>query len=107
MGIDGIPQMPTGESMPTKEEILNKLKSEGLTEENKAMVIRWTELQEAEVKNSRDAILLNIQRIDFYLAVSDDDGAWECAQQAFENAYREGEEDLCEKLRKIYPGLGL
>ncbi len=97
--------MPTSENIPTKEEVIEKLKAEGLTEGTLALVIRWTELQEREVKTAREGILLNIQRIDFYLAAGDDDGAWECAKEAFENAYREGEEDLCDKISAIYPGI--
>lgn len=98
--------IPVPEYLPTKAEVIERLKSEGLTEEAKALVIKWTEIQERGVKTARDGILLNIQRIDFYEAVGDLDGAWQCAQEAFENAYREGENDICEELQSRYPGIG-
>lgn len=99
--------IPTPENIPTKAEIIAKLEVEGLTEDNVQLVIAWTESQEREVKTARDGILLNIQRIEFYEAAGDAEGAFECAQEAFENAYREGEDDICEKIKSRYPGIGI
>ena len=99
--------IPTPERVPTKEEIIEELKLKGLTEETRAMVIKWTEYQEKEVRTSVDTILLNVQRIEFYEAVQDAEGAFDCAREAYENAYREGEFDICEKLEQRYPGVGV
>jgi hypothetical protein len=98
--------IPTPERIPTKEEILAELKEKGLNEETLALVTKWTEAKEAEVKTARDTLLLNVERIDFYKAVGDGDGELECAQEAYENAYREGEFDICDSLQILYPNLG-
>lgn len=97
--------VPEPEKIPTKEEILDELKLKGLTNETMDMVAKWTVAREQEVKTARDGLILNIERIDFFLATGDIEGAWEDAQDAYVNAIGEGEEDLIQELLKRFPTL--
>lgn len=96
---------PTPEYLPTKAEIVSRLEEEGLTDATKEMVIRWTEVQEKEVRTARDGLLLNIQRVEFYEAAKDLDAAFECAREAYEEAVYQGEFDVVDILIKKYPSL--
>lgn len=96
---------PNQESLPTKAEILARLEVEGMTEETRQLVIKWTEAQEREVKTARDGLLLNVQRIEFYEAVGDPDGAFDCAKEAYEESVYQGEFDVQDMLIKKYPSL--
>ena len=99
--------VPTPENIPTKEEILKLLEVSGYSPENIALVTRWTEEREKEVQTARDGVVFNIDRIEFYVAAGDAEGAFEAARYAYENAMREGEEDLVEKLVKMFPELDM
>lgn len=93
------------ENLLTKNEIVYKLKSEGLTDENLQYVRKWTEIEEGHVVTERDRLLLDFQRVEFYLAAGDDDGAWESAQEALAHAELEKDEEICEKIRALFPGI--
>lgn len=96
---------PNPEYLPTKAEILSRLEVEGLTEETKALIIKWTEVQEREVRTARDGLLLNVQRIEFYEVAGDPEGAFDCAKEAYEEAFFQGEFDVRDMLIKKYPSL--
>ena len=98
---------PTPESIPTKQEIIGQLKAQGLNPETLALVNRYFEQKEKEVTTARGTVELNIERIDFYFAVGDREGAWDVAKDAYENARREGEENLCDKLLQMFPELDM
>ena len=115
MGIDEPPILPpekpvepevtneTVEKIPTKEEILKLLEINGHNPETIAFVTKWTEERERQINTARDGVILNIDRIEFYLAIGDAEGAYECAKDALINAMNEGEEDLIERIQKIFP----
>lgn len=93
------------EALPSKSEILEKLKTDGLTSENSELVTKWVEEREKLVKTSRDTVILNIEIIDFYEVVGNDTDTQEAVKQAYENARRENEEDLIEQLLNRFPYL--
>lgn len=93
---------PDQEQIPSKEEILARLRLEGMTDENRALVLRWTESRRKEVVTPKDALTLNFEGLDFYIVAVDREGELEHARDVFENAFREGEEDICDILIELY-----
>lgn len=82
-----------------KEVVLEMLKINGFGHaETMTKVIEWTKQQEALVTTSREGILLNISRVDLYLAAGDKDGAFECLEDALTQADQEGEIELQDEI---------
>ena len=100
-------EFPTSELVPTKQDIIKRLKSEGLNNKTLDLFTEYLERKEKEVTTAREAVELNIDRIEFYFAVDNAEGAWDVAKEAYENARREGEEDLADKLLERFPELEL
>ena len=98
---------PIPENISSKEDILEQLKTQGLTAENLTLITRWYEAKEKEIKTRRDEVKFEISKIDFYFALNDRDGAFDIAKDAYEIARREGEDDLCDKLLKMFPELDM
>ena len=98
-------ELPTPESVPTKQKIIEKLKTEGLTFEMKNLVSKWYESKEKEIITRKEQILFELDKIDFYYTVDDLKGAFDIARDAYEIARYEGEEDLVEKILEIFPEL--
>jgi hypothetical protein len=97
---------PTEEGNIEKGKVLEMLRTNGFDHpETRELVIKWTEQQEALVVTSRDAIVLNIERTDLYLAAGDKDGAIECLEDALTQADQENEKELqdqiVEKIKQI------
>ena len=64
--------------------------------------------RQAEVfleNTSRATLILNIDRIDLYMADDNVEGAWEVAKEAYNCAMFENEQDLIERLLEIFPKL--
>lgn len=100
------PLVPDGgkEQKVEKEKILEMLRANGFEHpETKALVMRWTEEQEAAVtadNTSRAAIAFDIERADLYVAIGDIDGALELLDSAREAANCENDESLYDKIMK-------
>ena len=91
-----------------KERIINALKQKGVIDiEVRKEIIEWTKQREEQVVTSRDAIILNMERVDFYLATGDINGATECLDDAWTQANKEGEEDLKMKIEERLRNLKL
>jgi hypothetical protein len=97
------------ETLPKQEKIekgkiLEMLKANGSEHpETKALVIKWTEQQEALVNKentNRAAIIFNIERSDLYIAAGDIAGALECLEDARLQAHQENETELYDQIMK-------
>lgn len=85
-----------------KARVLEMLRAHGPEHpETNALVMRWTEEQEALVaaeNTSRAAIVFNIERADLYVATGDIGGAADCLDDASTQAIQEDEMELLEQI---------
>ncbi len=88
-----------GEGKIEKPILLDIIKTYGLGYiRTKEVILKWTEQKEKEVVTSRDAILLNIERTDLYLAGGDTEGAIENLEDALTQADQENEIELQDQI---------
>lgn len=99
---------PNKEKYITKIDVFNILKEKGNGPEFIAAVTEWTIQTEKLVKSSKDAIVLNIERVDFYVAIGDIDQSLLTLDEALLQAEQENQEDLkigilkkIEKVKKL------
>ncbi len=108
-----------GESDLEKSDLLKVLEIEGLTEENKEKVSRWRDEKLAKIdienksqKEIREAqIRVDMEMVDFFLAVGDEQGALDTLGENCRPASNEGLTDLyneiCDALDALEEKTGL
>lgn len=92
----------------TKAQVWEALRTKGLEAPGvRELVEQWTIQQEQLVAKgtSRDAIILNINRADLYIAVGDKTGALECLEDARRQAFQENESELIETIEDKMAGI--
>ncbi|HRH27095.1 MAG TPA: hypothetical protein PLZ99_02995 [Parcubacteria group bacterium] len=82
------------EGIPTKEEVMAKLKEIGLTPETTLMVEKWLEDRRTKEKNGIDTAITNIELSDLYLAIRDYDEVESCLSQGMYQARQEDSEEV-------------
>ena len=91
-----------------KAQVWEALRTKGLEAPGvRELVEQWTIQQEERVAKgtSRDAIILNIDRADLYIAVGDRIGALECLEDARRQAFQENENELTETIEDMMAGI--
>lgn len=96
--MENFPKPENSQEKIEKGKVLEMLRAHGFEHtETRAMVIKWTEQQEAlqTNENARKArISLEIERADLYVAVGDIEEAFKCLNQACRQANEEDDEEL-------------
>jgi len=95
-------EIPIPESISTKEEILKKLKLEGLTPENKELIGKWFEGRRIKEKSASETVQTNIDLSDLYVAIGDFNEAESCLSEAIYQAQQEYDETGDETNYKLY-----
>ncbi len=86
--------IPTPEALPTKELILEKIRSEGKTEETLELVRSWYEAMRKSESNGLDTARTQAELADFYIELGELDDAEETLADVMYMAQQEGDEEL-------------
>ncbi len=89
----------------SKEEIIEKINQDGFNEQIREDIINWRVFRESLVTDIRGTIILNVDMLDIYMAAGMAEDGYEDAVQTLYMARAEGEEDLVERILKMYPEL--
>ena len=92
----------------TKVQVWEELRARGLEAPgNRGLVEKWTIQQEEKVVRgtSRDAIILNVNRGDLYVAAGDRPGALGCLEDARRQDFQENDDDLGEIIEDKMDGI--
>ena len=96
-----VPEQEHGPEVVEKGELVERLRAEGLTKENKKLVLAWTEQEEKKVEaegSSEASVRFNMSRADLWVAIGDIDGALEALEDARQQAHQEYLDDLVSEI---------
>lgn len=86
--------IPTPESLPTKEFVIDKIRELGKTEETIALVTAFHEALRKSESTGLDSARTQAEMVDFYIEMGDLDGAEEALTDALKAANNEDNEEL-------------
>ena len=79
----------------TREQVIDSLRQ---NPEDLSLLHKFLDKREAEVRDSKDALALNVEVAEIYRDAGLREAARKAFQQADEQAWQEGEDVLCERL---------
>jgi FimV-like protein len=86
--------VPISESLPTKEIIIEKIRTEGKTEKTVELVRAWYEAMRKSESSGLDTARTQAELADFYIEMGDLDAAEETLTDVVYMAQQEGDEEL-------------
>ncbi len=89
--------VPSGEFSEAEQDLIAKLRENGLTEETQAELVAWIEAEAAKAKEantSRANIELDLKTAKLYRAARFTMQAWDSLEAVRQQAHNEGEADL-------------
>ena len=106
--IEKEPMVLDMEGVLVKEEILERLRSEGFNEGIRKEIIKWREFRGSLNMSARDNVLVSVDMLEFYFAAGMAEDAYDDAVQTYYSARATpGCEDLVKIINDMYPELDL
>lgn len=87
-------KMPSQETLPTKEVIIERIRSEGKTEDVILLIKTWYEAMRKSENSGLDTARTQVELADFYIELGDIEDAVQTLNDAMYMAKQEGDQDL-------------